>query len=74
MYLAAVMSWEDVYKIMAAGAVVGMAAILCSKEPKKEENYVEVCCEGNWHQRFACFIKKPFIVRLPILCRGRTGF
>lgn len=58
LYLAAVMSWEDVYKIMAAGAVVGMAAILCSKEPKKEENYVEVRCEGNWHQRFACFIKK----------------
>lgn len=37
MYLAAVMSWEDVYKIMAAGAVVGMAAILCSKEPKKKK-------------------------------------
>lgn len=40
LFLAAVMSWEDVYKIMSLGALVGMAAILCAKkvsEPEREE-------------------------------------
>lgn len=34
LYMASVMSWEDVYKIMSLGAVVGMITILCVKEPK----------------------------------------
>ncbi len=40
LFLAAVMSWEDVYKIMALGAVIGMIAILCAskeREPLRRE-------------------------------------
>lgn len=61
LFLAEVMSWEDVYKIMAFGAVVGMLTILFSKEPQKEENYNEIRCEGNWHQRLRCFLNKAVV-------------
>ena len=37
LFMAAVMEWEDVYKIMALGALVGMVTILFSREPRKEE-------------------------------------
>ena len=35
LFMAAVMSWENVYKIMALGALVGIVTILLSKEPKE---------------------------------------
>ena len=61
LFLAEVMSWGDVYKIMALGAAVGMLTILFSKEPQKEENYNEIRCEGNWHQRLRCFLNKAVV-------------
>lgn len=58
LFMAAIMSWEDVYKIMALGAMVGLLTVLCTKEPKRDESFVEVRCEGHWRQRLACFMKK----------------
>lgn len=37
LFMAAVMDWEDVYKIMALGALVGMVTILCSHERQEVE-------------------------------------
>lgn len=36
-WMASAMNWNDVYKIMALGAIVGMLAVLCSREPAKNE-------------------------------------
>lgn len=56
LYMASVMSWEDVYKIMAAAAIIGMLTIIFSREPKKEAQYVEPKCRGTWRQRLECFM------------------
>lgn len=37
LFLAAIMSWENVYKIMSLGSLIGMIAIFCSREPKEIE-------------------------------------
>lgn len=58
LFMASVMSWEDVYKIMSLGAVVGMLTILFSKEPKRVRQYQEKKLKGNWKQRLAQFMKK----------------
>ncbi len=58
LFMASIMSWEDVYKIMSLGAVVGMITILCSKEPKKEKNFKEKKTRGTWAQRLSQFMKK----------------
>lgn len=63
LFLAAVMSWEDVYKIMSLGALVGMAAILCAKkenEPAREETTEK---RGLW-QRGIGFLKKSVVAPL----------
>ncbi len=41
LWLASIMSWHNVYVIMSLGALVGIATILCCKEPKKEQHYKE---------------------------------
>jgi len=57
LFLAAVMSWEDVYKIMTLGAVVGMVTILLSKEPKKlKEKSAKKKKENLW-KRGVLFLK-----------------
>jgi len=58
LFMASVMSWEDVYKIMSAGAIVGMITILCSKEPEKEKIYKEKKVRGTWAQRVSRFMEK----------------
>ncbi|MBS4774235.1 MAG: AmpG family muropeptide MFS transporter [Proteobacteria bacterium] len=60
LFLAAVMSWEDVYKIMSLGAIVGMVAILCAKkehQPEPEERNEK---RGLW-KRGVNFLKKSVI-------------
>ena len=53
LFLAAVMSWEDVYKIMTLGAVVGMVTILLSKEPKKlKEKSAKKKKENLWKREY----------------------
>ena len=37
LFMAAVLPWEDVYKIMACCVVIGMITILCAKEPLQTE-------------------------------------
>lgn len=58
LFLAAVMSWGDVYKIMMLGALLGMVTVLLSKEPRRDENFQEISCVGNWRERLTCFMKK----------------
>lgn len=61
LFLAAVMSWEDVYKIMSLGAIVGMVAIIFSKEQPKAQNYHDEPLKGSFRQRLAGFIKKAVV-------------
>ena len=37
LFMAAVLPWEDVYKIMACCVVIGMITVLCAKEPQQTE-------------------------------------
>lgn len=53
--LAEIISWEDVYKIMSLGALVGMAAVLCSSEPKREAEYEEQTCKGTFSAKVRHF-------------------
>lgn len=55
--LASIMSWEDVYKIMSLGALVGMATVLCSHEPKRAEEYHEPTYKGPLLKRLQVFLK-----------------
>lgn len=70
LFMAAVMSWEDVYKIMSAGAVIGMLTILLSKEPKTEKKAEKVrkqplmiraaeFLKNSVYSPFADFMKRP---------------
>lgn len=63
LFLAVVMSWEDVYKIMSLGALVGMAAILCAKKESEpvREKVKEKC--GLW-KRGIVFLKKSVVAPL----------
>lgn len=63
LFLAAVMSWEDVYKIMSLGAVVGMITILCAKkehQPEPEEHKEK----RGWWERGVNFLKKSVVAPL----------
>lgn len=57
LFLASIMSWGDVYKIMATGALVGMITILCSKEPAKSKKIKPKKIKGNWRQRLQKFMQ-----------------
>ena len=61
LFLAAIISWEDVYKIMALGAFIGMLAILFSEEPIKAQNYHETNSAKNFSERVLNCIKKAVI-------------
>lgn len=56
LFLAAIMSWGDVYKIMALGALVGIITILFSKEPKEVLSAKESNKLGIW-KRGVNFLK-----------------
>lgn len=57
LFLAAVMSWGNVYKIMALGALVGIVTVLFSKEPKKLEEPIQHNNRMNLWQRGIGFLK-----------------
>ncbi len=57
LFLAAVISWEDVYKIMALGSLVGIITILLSKEPQSEK-YVSSSIGQPFIKRAIGFIKR----------------
>ena len=57
-WMASVMSWNNVYMIMSLGALVGMFAVLCSREPEKDEKYTEPKNKGPWRERLRNFMLK----------------
>lgn len=57
-WMASVMSWNNVYMIMSLGALVGMLAVLCSREPEKDEKYNEPRNRGPWRVRLQHFMLK----------------
>lgn len=57
LFLAAIMSWEDVYKIMALGSLVGIITILLSKEPQTEK-YVSSSIGQPFVKRAMGFVKR----------------
>ncbi len=61
LWLAAYMSWNQVYFIMGFGALVGIITVLCSKEPVKDRRYKEPELKGNFSQRVKRFIDKAVI-------------
>lgn len=58
LFLASVMSWGDVYKIMSVGAIVGMVTILCSSEPAKSKKVKAKKYKGNWRVRLTKFMER----------------
>lgn len=58
-------SWNNVYMIMSLGVFVGMAAVLFSKEPKKEEEISFAKPRGTFMQKVELFLRsavaQPFI-------------
>ncbi len=63
LFLAAVMSWEDVYKIMSLGAVVGIVTILCAKKERQPETEERKEKRNLW-ERGINFLKKSVIAPL----------
>ncbi|MDO5386933.1 MAG: MFS transporter, partial [Pseudomonadota bacterium] len=61
LWLAAYMSWNQVYFIMAFGALVGVVTVLYSKEPIKDRRYKEPALKGNFKQRLHRFIDKAVV-------------
>ena len=55
-WMASAMDWNDVYKIMALGTIVGMLAVLCSREPAKNEKKAEICYTGTFRKRVKKFL------------------
>ena len=55
-WMASVMDWNSVYKIMALGTIVGMLAILCSPEPAKDEKKAEISYTGSFRKRVKKFL------------------
>ena len=55
-WMASAMDWNDVYKIMALGTIVGMLAVLCSREPAKNEKKAEICYTGSFRKRIKKFL------------------
>ena len=63
LFFAAVMSWEDVYKIMSLGAVVGIITILCAKKERQPETEERKEKRNLW-ERGISFLKKSVIAPL----------
>lgn len=61
LWMASVMSWNMVYVFMSLGAVVGMATILCSKEPARDRRYREPELRGTWRERFRAFMERAVV-------------
>lgn len=57
LFMAAVMSWENVYKVMALGALVGMVTILCSREHKEAQIITAKAENLSIGRRIAVFMK-----------------
>ncbi len=61
LWLAAYMSWNDVYVIMSFGALVGVVTVLCSREPARDRRYKEPKVEGSRRTRFRVFVRKAVV-------------
>ena len=55
-WMASVMSWNNVYVIMSLGALVGMVAILCSKEPAQDSKKTQISYSGPLRKRIKKFL------------------
>lgn len=55
-WMASVMSWNNVYVIMSLGALVGMVAILCSKEPAQDSKKTQISYSGSLRKRIKKFL------------------
>lgn len=55
-WMASGMTWNNVYRIMAFGALIGIISILCSKEPLKDEKIGETCYKGSFRKRIKKFL------------------
>lgn len=55
-WMASVMSWNNVYVIMSLGALVGMVAILCSKEPAQDLKKTQISYSGSLRKRIKKFL------------------
>ena len=55
-WMASVMSWNNVYVIMSLGALIGMIAILCSKEPVQDSKKTQVSYSGSLRKRIKKFL------------------
>ena len=55
-WMASVMSWNNVYIIMSLGAIIGMIAILCSKEPAQNEKKAQISYSGPLRKRIKKFL------------------
>ena len=55
-WMASVMSWNNVYVIMSFGALVGIIAILCSKEPAQDSKKTQVSYSGSLRKRIKKFL------------------
>lgn len=61
LWLAAYMSWNQVYFIMAFGALIGVITVLYFKEPIKDRRYKEPALKGSFKQRLHRFIDKAVV-------------
>ncbi len=61
LWLAAYMSWNQVYFIMGFGAFVGIITVLCSKEPARDRRYKEPKLKGSFRQRLHGFVDKAVV-------------
>ena len=61
LWLAAHMSWQQVYLIMAGGASVGIVTVLCCREPAKDRHYKEEAFEGTRRERLKAFTEKAVV-------------
>lgn len=72
-WMASAMDWNDVYKIMALGTIVGMLAVLCSREPAKNEKKPKYAIPAPFANASKNFCLPPFTIRSGILPAGRLG-
>ena len=61
LWLASFLSWQEVYLIMAGGALVGIFTILLAKEPCKDAEFHEIKVIGSRRERFIAFMQKAVI-------------
>lgn len=55
-WMASVMSWNNVYIIMSLGALVGIISIFCSKEPAENEKKTQFSYKGSLRKRIKKFL------------------